>query len=139
MGRVIAGVIAGLGVAMAAIWCIEMVNHLIHPVPADVRMSDPARLERFVLGLPIGAQLFVAGGWFVGALIGGWVAGAISRRGWAVWLIAILVAIAGIANLLYVAHPLLLQIAAIVAPLLGGLAAAALLRRTPSAGMEGRP
>lgn len=136
MVRVIGGVVLGLIAGMIAVWCVEMVNHLLYPIPADVRIDNPERLGEFVRTMSIGAQLFVAGGWLVGAFVGGWVAGTISRRNWTIWLIAVLVAAAGIANVLYVAHPLLLQIASVVSPLIGGLIASALLRRCPSAGMS---
>ena len=135
MARVIGGVLLGLIAAFVAIWSVEMVNHLIYPLPRDIRVDDPEGLGAYVSAMSIGAQLFVAGGWLAGAFVGGWVAGSISRRTWTIWLIAGLIVIAGLANILYVTHPAFLKIASVIAPLIGGLFAALLLRRCPSAGM----
>lgn len=116
----ILGIVAGIVAAFATIWAIEMVHHMLYPVPRGVRLTDNAGLARYIAGMSLPQMLFIAGGWFAGALVGGIVAGKIARRTGAVWAVAALVALAGIANILYVAHPLFLQVCAVVAPLLGG-------------------
>jgi hypothetical protein len=120
MGKMVLGIVIGIVAAFATIWAIEMVHHLVYPVPSDVRMTDPAGLARYISGMSLAQMLFIAGGWFAGALVGGIVAAKIARRTAAVWAVAGLVALAGIGNILYVAHPLFLQVSAVVAPLLGG-------------------
>ena len=135
MARVIGGLIGGLAVALAALFGVGWVNQLLYPGLGDMPMNDKARLGEMMLALPIGAQLIVALAWLVGALVGGWVAGAISRRNWTVWAIAGVVAVIAIGSIVMVSYPLLLNVAAVVAPLIGGYLATLLLRRTPSAGM----
>jgi hypothetical protein len=120
MGRTILGIVIGIVAAFAAIWVIEMVHHVVYPVPGGVRMTDTDGLARYIAGMSLAQMLFIAGGWFAGALAGGLVAAKIARRGAAAWAVAGLVALAAIGNILYVAHPLFLQVSAVVAPLLGG-------------------
>jgi hypothetical protein len=114
------GVVAGIVAAFATIWAIEMVHHLVYPLPNDVRLTDKAGIARYFAGMSLPQLLFIAGGWFAGALVGGVVAAKVSRRRGAVWAVAGLVTLAAIGNILYVAHPLFLQVSAVVAPLLGG-------------------
>ncbi len=46
MGRLILGIVIGIAAAFATIWAVEMVHHLVYPVPRDVRMTDPAGVAR---------------------------------------------------------------------------------------------
>ncbi|HEX9955480.1 MAG TPA: hypothetical protein VGB48_09750 [Allosphingosinicella sp.] len=134
MGKTILGVVAGIIAAFATIWAIEMVHHLLYPVPNGVRLTDNAGLARYIAGMSLPQMLFIAGGWLAGAFVGGVVAAKIAGRTKAVWIVAGLVALAGIGNILYVAHPLFLQISAIVAPVIGGwLATKTVRERAPSA------
>jgi hypothetical protein len=134
MGRLIGGIVAGVVAAFATIWAIEMVHHLLYPLPNNVRLTDNAGLARYIAGMSLPQMLFVAGGWLAGALVGGVVAAKIARRTAGAWAVAGVVALAGLANILYVAHPLFLQISAIAAPLVGGwLATRAVHGRTASA------
>jgi hypothetical protein len=135
MARIVLGVIVGLVVALAALMGVGWVNQLVYPALGSVPIDNQTRLGEIMLGLPVGAQLIIAAAWFTGALVGGWAAGAISRLGWTVWLITGIVAAIAVMSVLAVTYPRLLQICSVAAPLLGGIAASALLRRTPSAGM----
>jgi hypothetical protein len=130
MLRTIGGILVGVVAAFAAIWCVEMVGHIFYPIPSDVTLNDGARLRDFILSMPVAAQLFVLAAWFLGALVGGLVAALISRRRWTAWLIAGLVAIGGLINIFWLPHPELLQVGSVVAPLLGGLFASQLARRS---------
>jgi hypothetical protein len=129
MVKVIAGVIAGIVAAFATVWGTDMVGHAIHPVPADLNVRDYEAVGAFIRTMPPLALAIVALAWFLGALVGGFVAGKITDRRWAVWLVAGLVAAAGVANVLMIPHPVLLQIAAVAAPLLGGFVASRILGR----------
>lgn len=128
MGRLIIGIIAGLVAGFATIWGIDLIGHLIYPVPSDLAIDDFEAIGAYIESMPAAALAIVAFAWFAGALVGGFVAAAIGRRRWAAWLIAALVAAAGVVNIVMIPHPVLLQIAAIVAPALGGLIAAHLAR-----------
>jgi hypothetical protein len=136
MGRLILGILAGIVAAFAAIWAVEMVHHLVYPVPRGVTLTDTAGLARYIESMTLTQMLFIAAGWLVGAAVGGIVAWSIARREAALWTVAGLVALAGIANILYVSHPLFLQLSSVVAPLIGGLIARAVVR---SRGAATRP
>jgi hypothetical protein len=140
MGRTILGVVAGIIAAFATIWAIEMVHHLLYPVPNGVRLTNKSALAGYLNGMSLPQLLFIAGGWLVGACVGGVVAAKIAGRTKAVWVVAGLVALAGIGNIFYVAHPLFLQVSAIVAPLIGGWLATRAVheRAAPALGAEAR-
>ncbi|HEY7809859.1 MAG TPA: hypothetical protein VIA98_05725 [Allosphingosinicella sp.] len=140
MGRTILGVVAGIIAAFATIWAIEMVHHLLYPVPDGVRLTNKPALAGYLSGMSLPQLLFIACGWLVGAFVGGVVAAKIAGRSKAVWIVAGLVALAGIGNIFYVSHPLFLQISAIVAPLIGGWLATRAVsgRAAPAFAAEGR-
>lgn len=129
MGRVILGIAAGLVVAFATVFAIDLAGHQIYPLPSDLNMDDPEAVGAYIQARPAGADAFVLIAWFVGATDGGVVAALISRRAWTVWPIAGLVAAAGIVAVLMIPHPVLLQIGVVVAPLLGGFVASLISRR----------
>lgn len=129
MGRVILGTAAGLLVAFATVFAIHLAGHQVYPVPSDLNLRDPEAVGAFIRTMPTGALALVLIAWFVGALDGGVVAALISRRAFTVWLIAASVAVAGIVNVLMIPHPVLLQIGAVVAPLLGGFGASLIAHR----------
>jgi hypothetical protein len=134
MGRTIGGVVLGIVAAFATIWAIEMVHHLLYPVPSGVRLTDHDGLARYIGAMSLPQMLFIAGGWLAGAFVGGMIAAKIARRISALWIVAGVVALAGIANILYVAHPLFLQIAAVAAPVIGGWLASLTVRNRSTAG-----
>lgn len=123
MARAVLGIIAGIVVAFATVFAINLAGHQIYPLPSDLNMDDYEAVGAYVQARPAGASAFVLAAWFLGAADGGIVAALVSRRSWTVWPIAGLVAVAGIAAVLMVPHPALLQIGTVAAPLLGGLAA----------------
>jgi hypothetical protein len=129
MGRLIGGIVAGIVAAFASVWIIDLIGHIFYPLPSDLSMRDFEAVGAYIQTMPAGALAIVLLAWFGGALDGGLVAALISRRHWTIWLIAAAVAAAGLVNVLMIPHPPLLQIGAVVAPLLGALAASLLLRR----------
>ena len=129
MGRVILGIAAGLVVAFATVFAIDLAGHQIYPLPSDLNMHDPEAVGAFIQTMPTGALALVLIAWFVGALDGGVVAALIARRAWTVWPVAGLVAAAGVVNVLMIPHPVLLQIGAVAAPLFGGFAASLIAGR----------
>lgn len=131
MLRIILGIVAGIVAAFAGVMAIELTGHQFFPQPSDLNMRDPEQIRAAIDALPLGAMLFVIAAWFGGALVGGVVAKLISQRVWAAWAIAGVVALAGIMNILMIPHPLLMQIGAVAAPLLGGLLAAHIGRPQP--------
>jgi hypothetical protein len=134
MARAIVGVLLGILVALAAIACVELIDYLLFPPPAWLEASNREAMRAYTEGLPFGAQALVASGWFAGALAGGAAAFLVARRGWTIWTIAALDAAASLADVAAFPHPLFLTGAAPAAPLLGGLAAAAIVGRRRDAG-----
>jgi hypothetical protein len=119
MVRIIGGVIVGIVACFVAISLVEYIGHQVYPMPA-IDLRDREGLSAIIAALPVGALIFVAAAWFLGALAGGAAAARISGRRWPAWLIAALVAVASIANVLMFPHPLWMKLAGIIAPLLGG-------------------
>lgn len=129
MGRLILGIVLGIAAAFATVFAIELAGHQIYPVPSDINLEDPEAMGAFVRSMPPGALALVLIAWFAGAFDGGVVAALISKRAWTVWPVATLVAVGGIVTILMIPHPALLQIGAVVAPLMGGFAAGLLARK----------
>lgn len=110
MLRTIGGILAGIAVFMATLMLLELLAH-------QMFRTSPGE------ALPSGMHAFVALSYFLGALAGGLVAGKISGERWTAWLIALLLAAGAAYTLTTFPHPLWMQVASIVAPLLGGLVA----------------
>ena len=121
MLRTILGTIAGIAAAMAIVLLVEWIGHLLHPLPADVDMSDPEAVGRAVEAAPFAARLIVVAAWFLGAAGGALVARLVSRRYWSGWVVAAVIAAGGVVTVLMIPHPAWMQVAAVAAPLLGGL------------------
>ncbi len=121
--RRILGIVAGIVAALLAITIVELSGHQLYPTPPGADMSDPAVVTNYISTAPTGALVVVALGWFLGAMVGGWVALWITRWSPAGWIIAALIAAAGIYNATQIPAPLWMQLATVLAPALGGLAA----------------
>lgn len=70
MGKNIAAGIAGIAVAAVLVALTEWLGHTVYPVPADLDSTNLDAMRSYIAGLPVGAFLFVAGGWFIGTLGG---------------------------------------------------------------------
>ena len=120
MLRTILGIVAGVVVAFVVLMGLEMAGHAAMPPPAGLDPADPEDLKQMVASASTAAKAWVVFAWFAAAEAGGWVARRLSRASWAGWVIAGLIVVGGIANIMMIPHPLWMQIAAVVAPLLGG-------------------
>lgn len=131
MGKNIAAGIAGVIIAVALVWLIEMIGHSVYPPPPDLNFADPDAMRSYIADLPIGAFLFVGGAWFIGTL-GGTVAacriGNAQPRTYAA-IVGGLVLIATAANLIMIPHPMWFSILGVV-----GIIVAAWLGMTIGAG-----
>jgi hypothetical protein len=137
MARAVVGILLGILAGIAAIACLELIDSFLFPPPFWLEISNREAMRAYTEGLPFGAQALVAAGWFAGALAGGAIAFLVARRGWTIWTIAALDAAASLADVATFPHPLFLRIAALAAPLLGGLAAAAIIGRRRDPGRAG--
>ena len=117
--RTVIGIVAGVGMTIATISLCEYVGHLIWPLPPGLDPMKPDQMAQILAAMPFAAKLSIAVGWFLGTLVGGFVALGLSKRTWAPWPIAALVIAGGIANGLMFPHPLWMDVAAVVAPVLG--------------------
>lgn len=125
MLRAIGAVVAGLVAVFGTVFILELIGHQLFPATTDVAP------------MPAGIQFFVIAAWFLGALAGGIVAGKIAGAKWPVWLIALLVALSSIATLFMIPHPVWMQIATVIAPLLGGFVAGHFVKVEPRAADSG--
>ena len=107
VGKNIGAGIAGVIVAVALVWVVELIGHSIYPTPADLDHGNSDVMRAYIDTLPLGAMLAVAIAWFVGSLGGCFVA---CRLGSARPLIYALIVggmmFAGaVFNLLIIPHP----------------------------------
>ncbi len=130
----------GLIVAVIVVQLIELLGHLVYPVPDGLDVYDPEALAAFVETLPPGALLFVLAAWFIGTLTGGLVAAVLgpdarparpARRTWVVT--AVLFGFTA-ANLAAIPHPPWFTLAALLLVPVAGLLAAWRAPRAKPAG-----
>ena len=115
MVRALAGLAAGLAVAIFTVMAVEALGNQLYPPPAGYDMTQ-ASAET----LPFETLIWPVIGWFLGALAGGWVALRVSGERWTGWVIAACVLAATGLNFALITHPLWMIAAGIIAPLLGG-------------------
>ena len=118
--KLVIGILVGAVLAIACVFAIEAVSHLIYPIPPGTDFDDPAVLAGYFESVPLGGKLWIVAAWFVGALAGAWVANAIARRALAGWIVALLVIAGGIATMLMITHPAWMWAGEIGLPLIAG-------------------
>lgn len=122
MGRIIAGVVLGIVAAFAAQAIIDVVTNLIFPAPA-IDMWDKRQVEAVLSTRPAGALVLTALAYLIGAAVGGYVAQAVARRSWALWVPVVLMELFAIVIAFAYPLPAWTKLAIVVAPILGGLLA----------------
>ena len=131
--RIVLGILAGIVVAVLCVFAVESLGHIVYPPPAGL---DPMNLDdaaQIIAGLPAGAFAFVAGAWFVGALAGAWMADAVSRKGYAGWIVALVIVAGGVYSLMTIPHPGWMWAAGILLPLIAAWLAQRLAGRRSGA------
>lgn len=117
MVRIVGGLVAGIVVFLGILVLFEFLARQASPRPSANAL-----------------YAIVAAAYFLSALAGGLAAGLIARRIWPIWAIALLVMLGVLWTLAETGHPLWMQIASLLAPLVAGLAASAIAhRRLPAA------
>ncbi len=116
--RIILGIVAGLLVMGLVVGGLEVAGHVLFGAPSQ--------------RTPLLVLVLVA--YFLGALAGGFVAAWIARARWPAWAVAAAVLAGSVWSMTVVSQPGWMILAAIVAPLLGGLAAAHLAPAPASKG-----
>ena len=121
MLKTVGGIVAGLAAAMVVIMAMEFLGHSIYPGPAEAAVGSAEGVPHSGAPIPLAASMFVVLAWFAGAAAGAAVAVRIAARNWAAWVIGGSIALAGLANVLMMLHPVWMQIAAVVVPVVGAL------------------
>ncbi|MGZ8999455.1 MAG: hypothetical protein ACXW2T_11435, partial [Allosphingosinicella sp.] len=80
MLKTVAGIFAGLIVALAAIYVIWLVGLQVYPMQTEGSLRSLESEGAMIRSMPVGALAFVAAAWFGGAFIGALTAAHISRR-----------------------------------------------------------
>ena len=117
MGRNIGAGVAGIVIAMLAVWLVQLVGHAVYTPPAGLDSQDLDAMRAYIATLPLGAFLFVIASYFVGTLAGTCAACAIGTmlpRVFAI-LIGCLMLIATAMNVAMIPHPTWFIVAAVVA------------------------
>jgi len=121
MGRNIAAGVVGIIVAFALVWIVEKIGHTIYPIPEGLDFADPAAMLEYLGTVPIGALLFVAAAWLIGAAGGTCAACAMGTA--RPWIFAAVVGgivfIAASVNLFMIPHPIWFSVVGLVGILVG--------------------
>src|SRR5688572_11676775 len=138
MLRSILGIVAGFIVGFILVVLIEIPGYFIHPLPPGFDMNDTAALRSHMEKAPFIAILGVALAWFIGPIVGSWLAALIARRPAPALVIGIIFLAADISNLVSFYHPLWLVIVGLLAPLVATWLGASLAARMagPAAGPQ---
>jgi hypothetical protein len=135
--RSLAGLVAGLIAAVAAMIVVGFVGNLFVPLsdaPVPGQTETEAVTEAVTVALtaaPLGAQVTVLLAWFAAALAGAATARFISRVSWPGWTIAGLLALL-LAGTFLVPLPVWMQVFAVLGPLAGGALAQILVPVRPA-------
>lgn len=133
MLRSVLGVVVALLVAVLVITMVEWLGHALYPPPGGFDLDDPGAAAKIVASLPIGALLFVALAWGIGAFIGGWVAARIAGRAPLLHagIISGFLMAGGIATMIMIPHPAWFWVAGLAIFMPATLAAARLADSGP--------
>jgi hypothetical protein len=117
--RRIIGTIIGLVLAVALIDGAWELAERWFPAAIAPDASDQEMLARFVMAMPLTGQAIIAAGWLLAGLIGAFAALRVGQWRPGGWIVAIVLAAAGLWNLTQLAQPFWLQGATLALPLLG--------------------
>jgi len=103
--KLIVGIVAGLVVQILVTMGVQLLGHNLYPPPDGLDPMNPDQVERIIAAMPAAALAFVPLSWFLGALLGAWVADKIAGKALAGWIIALWVAAASAYVLTVIPHP----------------------------------
>lgn len=116
MIRILGGIVAGMAAAITIMMVTEAIGNQIAPAPARLDLQDVSQTPP----LPLMTLLFPVLGWFLAALIGGFLAIKVSDRAWTAWAVAGAVLAATIFNFVLMAYPVWVMVVGVIVPVLGG-------------------
>ena len=105
--RRILAVIAGLAVAFLVIVFVEVILHVMYPLPEGADPHDAASMKAAMASLPVGALAGVVIGWVLGSLVGSFTAAKIARSGGLLpgLGVGIILLAASVLNMVALPHP----------------------------------
>lgn len=103
--RLVAGILAGIVVQILVTMGVQLLGHSLYPPPAGIDPMNPEHVERLLATMSAAALAFVPASWFLGALLGAWVADVIARKALAGWVVALWVIGASAYVLATIPHP----------------------------------
>lgn len=121
MGKNIAASIVGIIVAVGLVWLVEKLGHAVYPPPADLDFANPDAMRAYMKTIPVGALLFVGAAWFIGTLVGTFVACKLRRSKPLMFAAVVggLMLIATAANLIMIPHPIWFSILGVAGVVVG--------------------
>ena len=122
MIRTLAGVAAGIAIAIVLMMLTEALGNALFP-PPSVDLNNPDAPT----ALPFVNQLFPILGWFVSSLLGGWLAIQVSAREGTAWLVAASVLVGELLDFSLGRHAVWVMVVGVLVP----LAAAWLAQKLP--------
>ena len=128
--RAVAGLVAGLVTAVAAMIAVGFVGNLFVPMSDATAPGQREALTVALAGAGFGTQLIVLLAWFAAAFAGAAIARYVSRATWPGWTIAALLALV-LAGTFLSPLPTWMQVLAVLGPLAGGLLAQLLVAARP--------
>ncbi len=117
MVKKVAAAVLGIIAAGVIVAIVEALGHTVYPIPPDVDFNDSVQFGNYVKSLPIGAFLFVAGGWTLATLGGALLACFIAKEKPFVYsgIVGGFILVATVANLMMIPHPLWFSVSALIA------------------------
>jgi hypothetical protein len=106
MVRLILGIVAGLVIGMALVWCLQLLGHAIWPLPVGVDTHDPEQVKGLIGKMPVLAVAWVAIAYGLAAFIGASVANRIAQgRLAAGWTVTGLLFALSVTTMFMIPHP----------------------------------
>ncbi len=117
MIRNIGAALAGVATAVAIVFVVERIGHIIYPPPENLNFADADAMETYIATLPILALLFPMIAWVVGTFAGSLVAIRIGTANPMLFsaIVGGLILAATIANLIVIPHPMWFSIVSVIA------------------------
>ena len=117
IGRSILAGVAGTACAILTIAAWDAAGHVIWPVPAGLDYDDAAQLAAWVGSMSPATHAWIVAGFALGAFDGGLVAALLARRARSAMVVGVVVLLAMIAKLAWVAHPAWVLVVGVLVPL----------------------
>lgn len=119
MGKTVVSILLGLVVGFALVAGIEMLGHMLYPIPENVDFNDKEAIKEMMKNAPIGALLMVVLAHLIGAAGAMFTTLKISKKYVPAYVVAGLFFLASTANLFMIPHPTWFTVTDILALITG--------------------